>query len=214
MPSHSPAASIHLSNALTYGSLFAGVAALAAALQGNAAACGSLLAAAVVFDTFDGRFARHVRGRRSTPNCQAPKGRTDMSAEMGTQLDSLVDAVTFGMLPVACASVLFPGSVPGVLWWAAAFVYVACAVTRLGFYNVSHSETNGFIGLPAPVAALFWSSLFLFEPGGAVLAGLALASAIAMIAPLPVPRPTGAGLALFVLWPVGLIVAHGAHLLA
>jgi phosphatidylserine synthase len=200
----SPASAIDASNALTYGSLFAGMCALAAALQGNAAACGALLAGAVVFDTFDGRFARRVRRRRT------PKG-TTASAEIGTQLDSLVDAVTFGLVPVVCATVLF--HVSGAIWFGSMFLYVACAVTRLGYFNITHENTDGFIGLPAPVAALLWSSLFLFEPAASLVTAVAITAAMAMIAPMPVPRPTGPALAMFVSWPVGLIVAYCARLL-
>ena len=213
----SPVSAIHASNTLTYGSLLAGVCALAAALQDNAAACGSLLATAVIFDTFDGRFARRVRHRHPTPHqgptCKdlAPAVSMHPAAEMGTQLDSLVDAVSFGMLPVVCASVLF--DLDGAIWWGSAFVYVACAITRLGFYNISHAKTDGFIGLPAPVAALFWSSIFLFDADTSMLIGLCLSCAMAMIAPMPLPRPAGAALALFVAWPLGLIASHCARML-
>ena len=192
----------HMANALTYASLICGVGALATALQGDAAACGSLLALAVVFDTFDGRFARYVRRR------------VGGEASIGAELDSLVDAVTFGIVPIACASVLFDGT--SLLWWASAFIYVACAVTRLGFYNVSIGETpesaHDFVGLPTPVAALFWSSLFLLTPGAGLPSAVALATGAAMIAPIRVRRPDVAGLALFILWPVALIVVHVSRL--
>ena len=195
----------HLSNALTYASLLCGVGALAGALQANAATCGALLALAVVFDTFDGRFARFVRRR---PPRRGP------AADLGAELDSLVDAVTFGIVPIACASVLFAGA--GAIWWGSGFAYVACAVTRLGVYNVSNADVarpgTGFIGLPTPVAALVWSSLFLIQPdsGSMILAALALA--VAMVSPVRIARPASAGLALFVLWPLGLIAAHASRL--
>ena len=206
-----PASAFHFSNALTYGSLMCGIGALSAASQANAAACGALLALAVVFDTFDGRFARHVRRRIRGTNAITTHHR---DAEIGAQLDSLVDAVTFGIVPVACASVLF--DVAGTLWWGSAFVYVACAVTRLGVYNVSASRApesaSDFVGLPTPVAALFWSSLFLVKPGGELLILVAIGSALAMISPLRIRRPAVAGLTLFVLWPVALILAHAVRL--
>jgi CDP-diacylglycerol--serine O-phosphatidyltransferase len=185
-----------VSNAVTYGSLACGVAALAAA-RGNAALCGLLLAVAVLLDTFDGRFARAFRAKAD--------------AELGAQLDSLVDAIVFGIAPIVCATVTFGADGTGVVWWVAGFVYAACAVTRLAFYNAVRQE-NGFIGLPAPVAALFWSSAFLFEPRPATLIIVALASSVAMIAPVRVPRPTGAGLVLFVAWPVALIIVQAVRL--
>ena len=192
----------HIANALTYGSLLCGVGALAAALQNNAAACGALLALAVVFDTFDGRFARFVRRK------------VGGQATIGAELDSLVDAITFGIVPVGCASVLFGSE--GVLWWGSAFAYGACAVTRLGFYNVSTASApesaSGFVGLPTPIAALCWSSLFLIRPEEGVLILVALASAAAMISPLRITRPGPAGLGVFVLWPVALILVHSSRL--
>ena len=192
----------HIANVLTYGSLLCGVGALAAALQNNVAACGALLALAVVFDTFDGCFARFVRRR------------VGGQATIGAELDSLVDAITFGIVPVGCASVLF--DVTGTLWWGSAFVYAACAVTRLGFYNVSVNRApesaSVFVGLPTPVAALFWSSLFLIRPEEGLLILVALASAAAMISPLRIRRPAAAGLALFVVWPAALVVVHAGRM--
>ena len=191
-----------MANALTYGSLMCGVGALAAALQNNAAACGALLALAVVLDTFDGRFARFVRHR------------VGGQATIGAELDSLVDAITFGIVPVGCASVLF--DVTGTLWWGSAFVYAACAVTRLGFYNVSVNRApesaSVFVGLPTPIAALCWSSLFLIRPEEGVLILVALTSAAAMISPLRIRRPAAAGLALFIVWPAALVVVHAGRL--
>ena len=199
---NAPASALHFSNALTYASLMCGVGALSMAVQQNVAACGALLALAVVFDTFDGRFARFVRRH------------VGGEASIGTELDSLVDAVTFGIVPVASASVLFGSE--GAVWWGSAFAYVACAVTRLGFYNVSTASApesaNRFVGLPTPIAALCWSSLFLIRPEEGVLILVALTSAAAMISPLSITRPGPAGLALFVTWPIGLIAIHASRL--
>ena len=205
------ASAVHMSNVLTYASLMCGLGALSMALQQNAAACGALLALAVVFDTFDGRFARRVRGRTGGTRSVTA---TQREAEMGAQLDSLVDAVTFGMVPIACASVLFGGA--GVIWWGSAFLYVGCAVTRLGFYNVSIGEApesaRDFVGLPTPVAALAWSSLFLFRPPSELVILIAIGSALAMISPLRIRRPGPAGLGVFVLWPAVLILVHSSRL--
>jgi phosphatidylserine synthase len=197
-----PSSPIDVSNALTYGSLMCGIAAVPAALQANAAGCGALLALAVVLDTFDGRFARLVRRWLGQ----------DRHPRVGAELDSLVDAITFGIVPIACATALFDAA--GLIWWGAAFVYVASAVTRLGNYNVSAASVGArhFVGVPTPVAALLWSSLFLFKPDEAALIVMALALAGAMNAPVRIARPASAGLALFIAWPVALLVAHCSRL--
>jgi CDP-diacylglycerol--serine O-phosphatidyltransferase len=199
----SPLSSFHASNALTSASLMCGVGALAAALDRSSAGCGALLALAVVFDTFDGQFARRIRARA------LHRGGSVRNATLGGELDSLVDAIVFGAVPIVCASVVFEPD--GLLWWGAAFAYVACVVTRLGFYNLTAGATSNapdFIGLPSPVAALFWSSLFLFDAGGTLPIAVALCTALAMIAPLRIPRPSPAGLAAFVLWPALLLALH------
>ena len=197
----SPASCIHVSNTLTYVSLLMGIASIAAALSGSADAAGALIAAAAIADTFDGWFARRF-------------ARSLELASMGVQLDSLADAVTFGIAPVIVAGILFrpAGGAGEWIWWGSAFVYAACALTRLGFYNVSHGEISGFVGLPTPVAALFWSTLLLLNAGPVALSVVALTTSVAMIAPVRIPRPSGLGLAVFVLWPVGLILAHTARL--
>ncbi len=195
----SPLASIHPSNVLTYASLASGLCALAAALNASPSGAGACLAAAALADTFDGRFARRFQ-------------RSHDLAAIGLQLDSLVDAVSFGLVPVATTSVLLSMSGHGVsvMWWIAAGFYTACALTRLAFYNVVNADTDtrAFVGLPTPVAALIWSTMMLMPLDGRVAALTAVTTAVAMVAPLHIARPTGARLLAFALWPVVLVVAH------
>jgi phosphatidylserine synthase len=198
----SPATAIHRSNLLTYGSVACGVGAIAAALQTSAAGAGTLLALAALLDTFDGRFARHF----------------DRSAEqqaVGGELDSLVDAVVFGLAPVAAIGILLSsrvGLVPP-WWWGAAIVYVICALTRLAHFNVAkaaHGER--FVGIPTPVTALVWSTLLLWGPDSTRAGVAALALGAAMVSPLPIGRPGAGGLSVFASWPVVLMIAHVARL--
>jgi CDP-diacylglycerol--serine O-phosphatidyltransferase len=193
----SPLGAFHRANALTYVSLMASVAAIAAAFRGSASAAGALIAVAVIADTFDGRFARMFE-------------RSAGERALGVQLDSLSDAIAFGIAPCLCMALLAPRGPVWVEagWWIAAFTFAACAITRLAFYNVTQEEAHGFIGLPVPVAALIWSSVLLTSPGAGVATLVMLATAAAMVAPLRVPRPTGAGLALFAAWPLAVIVLH------
>src|SRR5688572_29648213 len=95
MTAESPLAAIHPSNALTYASLLAGTGAIASALNGNAGAAGALIALSVIFDTFDGTFARLF-------------ARTPLQRDLGAQLDSLSDAIAFGIAPVICVGMLSP----------------------------------------------------------------------------------------------------------
>jgi CDP-diacylglycerol--serine O-phosphatidyltransferase len=198
----SPARCLHPSNLLTYLSLLAAVAALAAASHGSDAGAGALIAVAALADTFDGTFARLFARSRGM-------------AAFGGELDSLSDAIAFGIAPAGCALLLAPperGSLGEVVWWAAVFAFAAGAITRLGYYNVRSGRTPGFIGLPVPVAALIWSSVLLMRPSPGAMAIVFATTAVAMIAPVPIGRPSGTGLAAFAMWPVLVIAAHMARL--
>jgi CDP-diacylglycerol---serine O-phosphatidyltransferase len=199
--SPSPAACFHPANLLTYASLASGVAALAAAAYGSAAGAGSLVAVSVVCDTFDGRFARRFR-------------RTTDERAFGAYLDSLSDAIAFGIVPAVCFALLAPPpSSPTVAaaWWLTVGLYAACAITRLGFYHLPQHGREGFVGLPVPVAALIWATALLLQPGWGGSIMLFAALAIAMVVPLRIPRPVGAGMAMFVLWPVVVMGLHGGR---
>jgi phosphatidylserine synthase len=94
------------------------------------------------------------------------------------------------------------------LWWTAAAGYAACAITRLAFYNLTYEGATGFVGLPAPVAALVWATALLFAPDPAASVALFATTAAAMVLPLPIPRPTGIGLAAFACWPLMVVVMN------
>ena len=193
---------LHASHAVTYVAVLLGMLVpVAARATGNWSAAGLLLALAVVADTFDGRFARRF-------------ARTDDQARVGIEIDSLSDVLTFGLTPIMVGYLLLPiDSTPRFLLWSgAAFFHVVCAITRLAVYNVVGGASRGFVGLPVPVAALIWSTVFLGVPSvaGCTLAGTLCGAA--MISSLRVPRPTGVGLALFTAWPLTLVAWHAVRL--
>jgi CDP-diacylglycerol--serine O-phosphatidyltransferase len=197
----SPLRAFHASNLVTYVSLVSGVGAIAFGASGNSSAAGALIAMSVVADTFDGRFAGLFR-------------RTARQRLVGVQLDSLSDAIAFGIAPAMCMAALrvdWSQPAPGGIFWLAVFVYAACAITRLAFYNVAHEETEGFVGLPVPVAALILATALAFAPGIASSVALFIATAAFMVLPLPIPRPRGLGLAAFTCWPLVLIAWHIAR---
>lgn len=156
------------------------------------------MAVAVIADTFDGRFARLF-------------DRTRFQSAFGVQLDSLSDAVTSGFVPVI---VLASDSAPAALgaalaWWGCAGLYALAAITRLGHYNVTHDDGPWFVGLPAPFCALVVSTSLLWSPGPLAAAVILVCCAVAMVAPVRLPRPRAAGLAAFAGWAILLVVIHG-----
>ena len=194
-----PAGAIHVSNLITYLALVAGcAAAYLAMISHHRAAAGAFMAVAVIADTFDGRFARLF-------------DRTRFQSALGVQLDSLTDAVTCGFVPVI---VLASDSTPATwgaafAWWSCAFLYTFAAITRLGYYNLTHGDGLWFVGLPAPFCALVISTSLLWSPHALTAALILVCCAVAMVAPIRLPRPRAAGLVAFVGWALVLVVLHG-----
>ena len=210
----SPAEPFDRRNLLTYVSLLCGVGAVAAAGGGRAWTAGLAIAVAVIADTFDGRFARRFG---SDPRRNA----------LGAELDSLSDAIAFGIAPPLCSVLLLNAGddATGIALWIAVFVHAACAISRLASYNVDailqrpapppappkpRRGEGGFTGIPVPLAALIWSTALLVQPSAAVTLGVILVTAAAMVLPIRIPRPTGVGLAVFALWPLAVAILHAS----
>lgn len=101
-----------------------------------------LIFLAMVFDACDGRVARM----------------TGVTSDLGANLDSLCDAISFGLAPAVVLFQLLNGSVLMPVLWVAGVFYVGCAVYRLARFNVEtgdHSEDAHlwFSGLPSTGAA-------------------------------------------------------------
>lgn len=194
----SPLRFIHWCNLLSYASLGAWLLAVHAAVVGRSwAGAGGWIAVAALSDMYDGKFARAFR-------------RGSDQDSFGIQLDSLVDVVAFGAGPVVCVAALAspaPGAQRGALL-VAALCYVISTVTRLGFFNLVSHGTDHFIGVPTTIAGLLWSTLFLAEPGPAVVITGLLVTGALMVLPVPIPRPKGWRFLFLPAWALALAVAH------
>jgi CDP-diacylglycerol---serine O-phosphatidyltransferase len=193
-----PLHELHASNLLTYGSLAAAVTAVAASGIDHTAIAGCALALAAILDAFDGRFARRF-------------SRSPRQTRMGHELDSLADAVTFGLAPVVLVGARFPADGLSALFsWSVAVFYMVAVATRLAFYNVQDDDDR-FIGIPTPAAGLVCCTSLLFpSPAWAACWPLAL-SGVLMIAPLPIARPRARGLSLFAAWAASLAITFAAR---
>jgi CDP-diacylglycerol--serine O-phosphatidyltransferase len=192
----SPAAFFHPSNLVSYLSAAAGMAAAILAHEsGSRQAIGSLLGLCALADMFDGRFASLFK-------------RTEMQKKFGIQLDSLVDVVVFGLVPVVClhALILFESGEQRVFWWLCAFFYLLCALTRLGFYNIKAEEEPGFVGMPTTLTGLIWANALLFKPQAPWTALVLLLCGVAMVAPVRFPRPRGRGFVILGIWAAAVML--------
>lgn len=95
------------------------------------------------------------------------------TSEMGKQLDSLADVVSFGVAPSMIIYYFIKLSIAGTdngleqpWWWAMpAFILAAAAAWRLAKFNLDPGQAFGFRGVPTPAAGLLVASLPLIYWG-------------------------------------------------
>ena len=114
---------------------------------------GYLVLLGMLFDAFDGKVARMVKG----------------STELGAQLDSLCDLVTFGLVPAFMIVQMNLDGSPRWLnmVWFFSLAYFLGALLRLARFNVENAPEEEahlcFKGLPSPAAAGCVASLVIFQ---------------------------------------------------
>ena len=104
-----------------------------------------LIGVGMLFDALDGKVARM----------------TATTGRFGAELDSLCDAITFGVVPAIMIRVagefFFSGfDLDTKILWGVAGLYTCCAILRLARYNVETDDDDDhgmFRGLPSPAAA-------------------------------------------------------------
>ena len=185
-------------NGLTLFNLFCGIYAIILAIRGQFAAAPAFIVLGGVADTLDGRVARA----------------TGTGSAFGEELDSLVDAISFGFAPAMIVYLLLPNR--GVWTWLFVFIFTACAVMRLARFNVEQAgrKKTHFHGLPSPAAGLTLASYYWFSqsplynqtvilftdsktlsdlPWHAILPGLMAVLAALMISDVPYPAVPSIG---------------------
>ena len=142
-------------------------------------ACVFLFAAAVC-DMLDGKVARLL----------------DATSKFGMELDSLSDALSFGMAPALLVYFAALREV-GLIGLGASALYVLCGVLRLARFNVDTKEISKvtFLGLPIPAAGGYVVAFVLVRDSLAawtIAAGTAVV-ALCMISTIKVPKFTKGG---------------------
>ncbi|WP_442916363.1 CDP-diacylglycerol--serine O-phosphatidyltransferase [Lentzea sp. DG1S-22] len=131
-----------LPNAITVLAMCSGLSAVHFANVGMWGAAIASIAAAAVFDGLDGRIARLL----------------DATSKMGAELDSLADAISFGVAPALAIYLWkFEGNRAG---WVIALIFAVCMVVRLARFNTLLEKEQPpfakefFVGVPAPAGGL------------------------------------------------------------
>lgn len=132
---------------LTLLNLFFGVFAIITASRGDYSRAALWVVGGAIADAFDGRVARA----------------TGTGGKFGEELDSLVDAITFGLAP---SLIVYFAVFSNDNWsWIWSFLFTACAVLRLARFNVAQAGVSKryFQGLPSPAAGITLATYFWFS---------------------------------------------------
>ena len=186
----------NIPNAITCGNLLCGCLAIMAAFNGKLIVAAYLVGIAAVLDFLDGFVARLLK----------------VHSEIGKQLDSLADMVTFGVVPGFIAYKL--------LWFSSllyhlssyitlfAFVIPVFSAIRLAKFNIDTRQTDSFIGVPTPANTILWASFPLIL--GASLNGYV----VAVYRSYPASPPQLAGILLNPYFLIGLTLLMSFLLIA
>ncbi|HOO70404.1 MAG TPA: CDP-alcohol phosphatidyltransferase family protein [Spirochaetota bacterium] len=137
-------------NFVTMSNMIMGFLAIIYANRGDSeslAIAGILVFAGSFFDLTDGAIARAL----------------DVESPIGVELDSLADAVTYGIAPAIIAYYFYLNTLPEIccgfnLGMILALLFPVCAIYRLARFNVA-DKMNGFSGLPSPAAGIVVASV-------------------------------------------------------
>jgi len=169
----------HIPNTLTSLNLLSGMLGIYYVLEGYVHYGAYFIFIAAGFDFLDGFAARMLK----------------VKSEIGKELDSLADLVTFGVLP---SFILFQMIISKTtLEFLPFFVFIVglFSAIRLAKFNVDTRQSERFIGVPTPANALLISTLpfmavtfpglytFIYQPY--VLMGLALLMSFLLVSELP-----------------------------
>ncbi|KXP10459.1 CDP-alcohol phosphatidyltransferase family protein [Tsukamurella pseudospumae] len=132
-----------LPSVLTVAALCAGLTGVRFAAAGKVDLAIMLVVVAAILDGLDGRVARLLGA----------------ATKIGAELDSLADAINFGVTPALILYfVVFPGSPVG---WIVALLFAVAMVLRLARFNTLAADPTApaytkdfFVGVPAPAGAL------------------------------------------------------------
>ena len=144
----------NIPNLITLGNLTCGLLSILFAFEENLALAGGLIFYGAILDFFDGFAARLLK----------------VNSEIGKQLDSMADMVTFGVAPgilmyqlIAMTNENQLGISHELTIALIAFLIPIFSAIRLAKFNIDTRQTISFIGLPTPAAAIFIASLPIIE---------------------------------------------------
>ena len=140
---------LHIPNAITSLNLLCGALGIAFVFRGRLDIAFWLLIAAALFDFLDGFAARLL-------NAYSP---------VGKELDSLADAISFGLLPAFMLYALYLPAAPRMWVSFSPLIVAVFTAIRLAKFNVDSRQAESFLGLPSPASALLIASAVFYTTG-------------------------------------------------
>ncbi len=137
-------------NTLTMGSLITGCIGLLFLIQGNITASIYMIWLAALLDFLDGFAARGLKAY----------------SEMGKQLDSLADMISFGVLPALILFMLISKNTEIVFLPFISLSISVFSAIRLARFNLDESQDVNFKGMPTPAGALLISGIAVWSQLG------------------------------------------------
>lgn len=141
----------HIPNFITSLNLASGFIAITFAANGNLVAASWFILAAMIFDFLDGFSARLLKAY----------------SDIGKELDSLADVVSFGVAPAliiyhllnnSLSVIVFPenstDTILVILIMLIPAIMPVCGAIRLAIFNLDSTQTTSFRGLPIPANAM------------------------------------------------------------
>lgn len=165
----------HIPNIITLSNAFFGMVGILYAVKGMYWMALYMMIFAAIADFLDGFIARLL----------------NVKSELGAELDSLSDLITFGALPGLIMYKLIESNTDSTWMPYIAFFITIMSAYRLAKFNISKNQSTNFSGLPTPINALVLASLSVIELtyldniwvliGVCVLSGVLLVSNIPLI---------------------------------
>lgn len=165
----------NLANAITLANMGLGILAMIVATCGHLSMAVSLILLAGLFDRFDGMVARKM----------------NITSELGIQLDSLSDLISFGISPALIVFIYKFSTHPRlmVIGGIATVLYVLCGGLRLARYNVTGTIDDHFIGVPITLCGMLLALSLLFERVSPITyAGFMIILAYLMVSQIPIKK--------------------------
>lgn len=133
----------HIPNTLTCCNLLSGCVGVLFVLKGEFLSAFYCVLASGIFDFFDGMVARALH----------------VKSNIGKELDSLADVISFGFLPGAVLYKLLEMSTTNSYLPYLGFIVTAFSALRLAKFNIDERQSSEFIGLNTPMNTFFIISL-------------------------------------------------------